>query len=125
MVRLMGVVPSLTRTMAFVVHPAGAVLACACMRVTVMALSRVQLSAVHVEVNAPGKNIFRGPRGLAESVSEPMTMPGENVCSCDQVWAWLRLIPPGDAAKSSHCKLAPFKLYWLKTQIPGDRKSVV
>src|SRR5579885_1103694 len=34
-------------------------------RVTVIALSSVQVSPVQVEVSAPGKNTFSGPRGLA------------------------------------------------------------
>jgi hypothetical protein len=50
-----------------------------------MALSNVHDSPVQVEVSAPGKNIVNGLRGLAETVSEPIAIPGENVCNCDQV----------------------------------------
>src|SRR6266404_4009820 len=46
MVRFTGVVPSLSRTMALVAQPLGAVLACTCTRVTVMALSGVHVEPV-------------------------------------------------------------------------------
>src|SRR5579864_832764 len=69
MVKLTGVVPSVNRTMAFVVQPLGAVLACTCTRVTVMALSGVQVEPVQVVVSAPGRKMFCSPRGLAVSDS--------------------------------------------------------
>src|ERR1051326_7824024 len=84
-VRLIADVPSGTRITALVVQPAGAGFACALKRGMVIALSRVQLSPAQVPVSAPGKKTLNGPRGLAETVSAPIAMPGENVCICDQV----------------------------------------
>src|SRR5579859_5379116 len=80
MVRFTGVVPSVSRTTALVVHPLGAVFACTCKRVTVTALSGVQVEPVQVEVSAPGRNTFCSPRGLAVSVSPLSAMPCVKCC---------------------------------------------
>src|ERR1700737_322136 len=69
-VTLTGVVPSVSRTTALVVQPAGAAFAWTCNRVMVTALSSVQLDAVQVEVNAPGRNTFCSARGLEVITSE-------------------------------------------------------
>src|SRR5271155_2812700 len=61
----MGVLPSVMRTTALVVHPAPAVFACTCTRVTVIPRSSVHEDPVQVLVSAPGKNIFCSPRGAA------------------------------------------------------------
>jgi len=82
-VKFTGVVPSVTRGTALVMHPDGAVFACACTRLTMMALSRVQDSPVQAEDKDPGKNVVNGPRGLAETDSVPIASPEENFCSCD------------------------------------------
>src|SRR5262245_10162235 len=74
MVTLTGVVPSVRRTIAFVVHPAGAVFACACTRVTVTALSTVQVEPVHVAVSAPDRKMFCSARGDAVIDSPLMVM---------------------------------------------------
>src|SRR5712671_1597449 len=68
MVRLTGVVPSVSRTTALVVQPLGAVFTCTCKRVMVTALSGVQVAPVHVDVSAPGRKTFCSPRGLAGRV---------------------------------------------------------
>src|ERR1700692_3224324 len=75
-----GVVPSVRRTMALVVQPLGAVLAYTCKRVTVRALSGVQVEPVQAEVSAPGRNTFCSPRGLAVSVSPLRAMPWVKCC---------------------------------------------
>src|SRR5689334_24546259 len=69
-VTLTGVVPSVRRTMAFVVHPDGAVFAWTCTRVMVTDLSVVQVEPVHVEVSAPGRKTFCSARGLLLNDSE-------------------------------------------------------
>src|SRR5208337_1980511 len=70
-VTLTGLVPSVSRTTALVEHPAGAVFACTCTRVTVTPLSGVHVEPVHVEVSAPGKKMFCSPRGEAVRASLP------------------------------------------------------
>src|SRR5262249_38070584 len=72
MVTLIGVVPSVTRTIAFVLHPDGAVFACACTRVMVSALSKVHVAPVHVDDSAPGRKIFCSERGDAVIASPLM-----------------------------------------------------
>src|SRR6266852_501058 len=72
MVMFTGVVPAVSRTTALVAQPLGAVFACTCKRVTVTALSVVQVAPVHVEVSAPGRNTFCSARGLEENAS-PVT----------------------------------------------------
>src|SRR6266446_9146224 len=79
-----GEVPSVSRTTALVVQPLGAVLACTCRRVTVTALSGVQVEPVQVEVSAPGRNTFCSPRGLALSVSPPKAIPCVKCCALAQ-----------------------------------------
>src|SRR5690242_18380165 len=79
-----GVVPSVNRTTAFVVHPLGAVFACTCTRVTVTALSDVQVEPVHVVVSAPGRNTFCSPRGLAVKFSPPSATPCVKCCGFAQ-----------------------------------------
>src|SRR5260370_35135551 len=80
MVVLTGEVRSVTRAMAVVVQPLGAVLACTCTRVMVTALSGVQVAPVHVEVNAPGRKTFCSPRGLALSDSPFSAIPCVKRC---------------------------------------------
>src|SRR5260370_20667976 len=75
MVRFTGVVPSVSRTTALVVHPLGAVFACTCKRVTGTALSGVHVEPVQGEDSAPGRNTFCSPRGLVLSDSPPKPMP--------------------------------------------------
>src|SRR5271157_6036941 len=70
-VKLTGDVPSVRRTTAFVVHPAGAVFACTCTRVTVTPLSGVHVAPVHVAVNAPERKMFCSPRGAAVRLHLP------------------------------------------------------
>src|SRR5215470_13402468 len=70
MVTLSGEAPSLRRTTAFVAQPAGAVLACASTRVTVMALSGVHVAPVQVAVSAPGRKTLSVARG-ADCISSP------------------------------------------------------
>src|ERR1700730_6116154 len=79
-VRLTGLVPSVRRTTAFVVQPAGAVFACTWTRVIVTALSTGQGEPVHVEVRAPGKKTFCSPRGLAVNDSVPKATPCVKCC---------------------------------------------
>src|SRR5215475_3894017 len=69
MVTLIGVVPSVTRTIALVAQPDGAVFAWACTRVMVRALSGVHVAPVQVEVSAPGRKMFCSERGAAEMAS--------------------------------------------------------
>src|ERR1700724_3892878 len=83
-VTLTCVVPSVTRTMALVVQPLGAVFACTCKRVTVTALSGVHVEPVQVEVSAPGRNTFCSPRGLALSDSPPKAIPCVKCCALVQ-----------------------------------------
>src|SRR5260370_41685886 len=80
MVRFTGVVPSVSRTIALVVQPLGAVFACACKRVTVTALSGVHVEPVQVEVSAPGRNTFCSPRGLALRDPPPKAIPRVQCC---------------------------------------------
>src|SRR6266404_2903395 len=79
-----GDVPSVSRTIALVVQPLGAVLACTCTRVTVTALSGVQVEPVHVEVSAPGRKTFCSPRGLALRLSPPRAIPCVKCCALIQ-----------------------------------------
>src|SRR5690242_1233036 len=105
------VLPLLRRTTAFVVQPAGAVFACTCTRVTVIALSSVHVCAVHVDVNAPGRNALNGPRGLAVRGSplklkryveipllERMLEPAEVSGGCE--------VPQVKPKVSTHCAVA-------------------
>src|SRR6266404_1824337 len=99
MVRLTGVVPSVSRTMALVVQPLGAVFTCTCKRVMVTALSGVQVAPVHVDVSAPGRKTFCSPRGLALSVSPLSATPCVKCCvlaqSCStSSWASGCRLPP-------------------------------
>src|SRR6266481_7826923 len=99
MVTFTGVVPSVSRTTALVVQPLGAVLACTCTRVTVTALSGVQVEPVQVEVSAPGRNTFCSPRGLALSVSPPRAIPCVKCCTLVQSCS--------ASSCASGCKLPP------------------
>ena len=74
MVTFTGVAPSVSRTTPLVVHPDGAVLACAWTRVIVTALSTVHVEPVQVLVNAPGRKIFCSARGDAVTDSPLIVM---------------------------------------------------
>ncbi len=83
MVTLTGVVPSVRRTTALVVQPAGAVLACTCTRVMITGLSVVHVEPVQVEVSAPGRKTFCSERGLLLNDSEdapPSAIPWVKCC---------------------------------------------
>src|ERR1700732_4871222 len=99
MLTFTGVVPSVSRTMALVVQPLGAVLACTCTRVTVTPLSGVQVEPVHVEVSAPGRNTFCSPRGLELIVSAPRARPCVKCCALLQSCSASRC--------ASGCRLPP------------------
>src|ERR1700730_4033483 len=99
MVTFTGVVPSVSRTMAVVVQPLGAVFACTCTRVMVTALSGVHVEPVHVEVSAPGKNTFCSPRGVALRDSPLRAMPCVKCCALFQSCSTSRC--------ASGCKLPP------------------
>src|SRR5690348_3385272 len=103
--------PLVRRTTAFVVQPAGAVFTCTCTRVTVTALSNVQVCAVQADVNAPGRNAVNGPRGLAVSGSpfksnryvempllERMLEPADVTGGCE--------VPQVKLKVSTHCAVA-------------------
>src|SRR5256885_4872240 len=80
MVTFTGDVPSVSRTMALVPQPLGAVLACTWTRVMITALSVVQVAPVHVEVSAPGRKTFCSARGLELTVSGPSATPCAKCC---------------------------------------------
>src|SRR6266478_7186643 len=107
MVRFTGVVPSVSRTTALVLQPPGAVLACTCTRVTVTALSGVQVEPVQVEVSAPGRNTFCSPRGLALSDSPPKAMPCVKCCVLVQSCS--------TSSWASGCKLPPDQFFDVAT----------
>src|SRR5229473_6785400 len=138
MVRFTGVVPSVSRTIALVVQPLGAVFACTCKRVTVTALSGVHVEPVQVEVSAPGGNTFCSPRGLALSDSPPKAIPCVKCCVLLQSCSTSRC--------ARGCKLPPDQFFdvavvpnknnpgcpevyvvsaVVSVETPLDRKSVV
>src|SRR6266478_7126570 len=82
-----------------VVQPPAAVFACTCKRVTLTALSGVQVAPVHVEVSAPGRKTFCSPRGLALSVSPLSATPCVKCCALDQSCSTSRC--------ASGCRLPP------------------
>src|SRR5579864_7369837 len=86
-VTLTGLLPLVSCTTALVLQPAGAVLVWTCTRVTVMALSRVQVEPVQVEVKAPGRKTFCSARGLLLNDSAgapPRATPWVKCCVFDQ-----------------------------------------
>src|SRR5947208_1727967 len=66
--------------MALVAQALGAVFACTCTRVMVMALSVVQVAPVQVDVSAPGKKTFCSARGLELSDSLASATPCRKCC---------------------------------------------
>ena len=69
--RFTGVVPSVNCIIGDVLHDTPATLTDDCTRVTVIALSNIQLVAVHVVVRAPGKNIGGNDRGEDVKATSP------------------------------------------------------
>src|SRR5260370_30765653 len=98
-----GVVPSVSRTMALVEQPLGAVFACACKRVTVIALSGVHVEPVQVVVSARGRNTLCSLRGLALSDSPPKAMPCVKCCALVQSCS--------ASSCASGCKLPPDQFF--------------
>src|SRR6266852_2901832 len=115
-----GVVPSVRRTTALVVQPAGAVLACTCTRVMVRALSFVQVAPVQVEVSAPGRNMFCSARGLALNDSVPNATPCVKCCGFVQSCSL--------SSCASGCKLPPLQFFSVATlpeiSKPGDPEVI-
>src|SRR6266478_10133893 len=123
-----GEVPSVSRTTALVVQPLGAVLACTCTRVTVTALSGVQVEPVQVEVSAPGRNTFCSPRGLALSDSPPKAIPCVKCCTLVQSCSASRCarecrLPPDQFLEVA---VLPFKNKpgWPEAYVPSLAVSV-